>query len=97
MLLFSRTTHWRELLEIDNQLRDHMKNCFKPVATEFETKRVRITSALASWLPWLAEKTLEVADQPELAEDVRGLLSKGIRFFRGQSRQGKEPQKQLND
>lgn len=86
---YNRAAPPRELNEIDEELRDKLRYCFKPVLAEFGPATASIAKGIASLLPGIDEAmTAHEIGAP--AKKVVGLLSETIQFYRGQIRRGKK-------
>ena len=85
---YSRGAHPKELNEIDQELRDRLRNCFKPVLAEFGPATAKIAHASIYFLPYIG-KAKKLADLRDPAKDLANLAREMVNFFRGEFRRSK--------
>jgi len=82
---FDRLAHPKDLKELDDELRQKLNDCFKPLWSEYGSVSVKIAKSVISFLPHVGTaKTLY--DLKEPVKDLGKLAREQVQFLRGRSR-----------
>lgn len=86
---YDRAAHPKELIELDEELRDRLKMCFKPTLKDYGPATWKIAKGIVSLSPYggVAKELLEMKKP---IKEIGGLLSESFKFFRGDIRKGKK-------